>query len=29
VLRADQPLERVGLNVEQPRNLERLTELCK
>ena len=24
---ADQPLERVGLNVEQPRNLERLTEL--
>ena len=26
---ADQPLERLGLHVEQPRNLERLTELCK
>ena len=25
--RADQPLERVGLHVEQPRNLERLAEL--
>src|SRR6478752_7714040 len=28
-LRADQPLERLGLRVKEPRNLERLTELGK
>ena len=27
--RADQPLERLGLHIEQPGNLERLTQLCK